>query len=76
MPKTVTGTSYFKTRIRAIRYYCEQEPEGEDNLKRVEEAVDAKLAAGEIHIGIPTTGKGQTVCLMDRACRYGIVEET
>ena len=52
--KTITGTSHFSSKEAAIQYYLPYY--GKDELMAAA-AVTAKLQAGEIHLGKPTTGK-------------------
>lgn len=59
MSRTRVGTSYFPSRIAAIRYY---KPYGCDDTG---ETVDRKLAEGEIHIGKPTLLPGQRLTLIN-----------
>ncbi len=62
----MTGTSYFKSVTAALRYYRAY---GFD-----EEAVDQKIAEGEIHIGKPALKPGETLQLIDEGTRYQITE--
>ncbi len=62
----IVGTSYFKSKAAAIRYY---RPYGFDRA-----AVEQKLAEGEIHIGVPPTKPGDTLQLIDGGTRWQITE--
>jgi hypothetical protein len=61
-----TGTSYFVSKAAAVRYYT---PYGYDNPR---EAVERKLAEGEIHIGKPEIKDGQRLLVVDEGTRYAI----
>lgn len=63
-----TGTSHFKSREAAMRYY---KPYGYIDLAR---AVDRKLADGEIHIGPPALKPdgSERFTLIDGGLRYAI----
>ncbi len=58
------GTSHFKSRAAAIRYY---KPYGND-----EASVDQKITEGEIHIGSPAINEGDKLTLIDGGTRYQI----
>lgn len=63
-----TGTSHFKSREAAMRYYRDY---GYTDLAGV---VDRKLADGEIHIGPPTLKPdgSERFVLIDNGTRYAI----
>ena len=61
-----TGTSHFVSRDAAIRYYQPYE------YPITAEAVDDKLARGEIHIGKPDLKPGERLTLIDGGTRYAI----
>lgn len=63
-----TGTSHFKSREAAMRYYA---PYGFTDVAR---AVDCKLADGEIHIGPPAlkSDGSERFILIDGGLRYAI----
>jgi hypothetical protein len=63
---TMIGTSHFVSLMRALAYY---EPYGLDAAD-----VKAKIEAGEIHIGKPTTKPGETLRLNDEG-RYIIHDD-
>lgn len=63
----ITGTAYFVSRRHAIRYYRRQGDTAED--------VDARIDAGEIHIGIPPLQPGNWLMTIDKGCRYAIVDD-
>lgn len=62
-----TGTSRFKSREAAMRYYRDYDYTEVD-------AVDQKLARGEIHIGPPTLKPdgSERFVLIDNGTRYAI----
>ncbi|OYV38946.1 MAG: hypothetical protein B7Z80_08705 [Rhodospirillales bacterium 20-64-7] len=62
------GTSHFESKDAAISYY---RPYGYSNTAQ---AVERKLADGEIHIGKPEAKPGQTVTLNREEGRYFIEE--
>lgn len=64
---TTWGTSYFVSRAAAIRYYKDYE----DDPKA---AVERKLRAGEIHIGVPHLKANETLLRIDGGKRYAIRE--
>lgn len=64
----ITGTSHFKDRDTAIRYYSDYEVDPVS-------AVNLKLAEGEISLGEPALKAGQKLILLDDGTRYGVVEE-
>ena len=61
----ITGTSYFVSMAKAIRYYALYEDDAEAVTKR-------KLEAGEIHIGKPPMKKGDKLTIIDNGARYAI----
>jgi hypothetical protein len=61
----ITGTSYFVSKQAAIRYYQPAE------YPVAAEAVEDKLARGEIHIGKPDLKPGQRLTIIDGG-RYAI----
>ena len=67
------GTSYFVSRAMAVCYY---KPYEGGNLKDASQAVDRKIAAGEIHIGAPKLKAGETLSIIDDGTRYAIKEPT
>lgn len=62
---TITGTSHFVSREAAIRYYTPYE------YPIAAEAVDAKIAGDEIHIGKPALKAGERLLIIDGG-RYAI----
>ena len=60
----IIGTSHFRSRSAAVRYYARQ---GENAA-----AVDRKLKAGEIHLGKPPLERGDTLSLIKDEGRYQI----
>lgn len=66
MSTTIIGTSHFPTFDCAVEYYRAQDLTWED--------VRDKVAAGEIHIGVPEHLKhGDKLILTDNHTRYAIV---
>lgn len=63
-----TGTSHFKSREAAMRYYRDY------GYKDLGHAVDRKLADGEIHLGPPALKSDGTerFILIDGGLRYAI----
>jgi hypothetical protein len=66
---TITGTCYFVSRTAAIRYYRYYAGEGED----APHVVERKIAAGEIHIGMPPLKENEGVRIIDNGTRYAVV---
>lgn len=62
------GTSYFTSRLAAIRYYRDYE----DSVQAAVDAVTRKVAEGQIHIGKPTLKTGETLSVIDSGARYAI----
>lgn len=62
------GTSYFKDRAAAVRYYRNYEG------ANAEDAVTRKLAEGQIHLGEPPHKPGDTLRLIDNGTRWEIEE--
>lgn len=67
--RILIGTSYFADRAAAIRYYKPY------HHASTEHAVDAKLKAGEIHLGLPPGYRPDDVILIDGGTRYAILEQ-
>ena len=65
--KLRVGTCWFISKTAAIKYY---EPYGYDNTA---EAVERKLAEGEIHIGTPELKENQ-IGIFDKDGRFEIHE--
>jgi len=63
---TVFGTPYFTSRNAAISYYKSQ------GYEDATADVDAKLAAGEIHLGYPPGVALEDLVYLDNARRWGI----
>lgn len=59
------GTCYFPTLAKAVSYYSAYESDAP-------KAVNRKLAAGEIYIGLPPTKTGDILTIED--CRYHVTE--
>ena len=68
MKNTVWGTGYFVSKAAAITYYRPY------HYEDVVEAVNRKLADGEIHIGPPPLEPGETLVIIDNGTRYAIRE--
>lgn len=75
------GTSHFVSYSAALAYYRPYHGEPlapgkrfRDDTNENRAAVDAKLAAGEIHIGPPTLRPGQSLSLHREERRYFITE--
>jgi hypothetical protein len=64
---TRIGTSHFVSLDTACRYYADYD------LNR--EQVEAKIKAGEIHIGPPACKSWQRLEIIDRGTRYGLIED-
>lgn len=60
------GTNHFVSRESAVRYYRDA------YANNAEQAVQDKLAAGEIVIGKPLVGPGNTLFVIPGEGRYGI----
>ena len=58
------GTSHFVDKLAAVRYFATY------HCKYTARAVDRMIATGEIHIGPPTAGPGETVTLDASEGRY------
>jgi hypothetical protein len=59
------GTSYFLSVYSACAYYR--------SYGYTQREVQKKIAAGEIHIGVPPVGEGEVVTLIDGGMRYAIL---
>ena len=64
------GTSYFRSKRAAVRYYSYENW----NIEVVEQSVYRKIKSGEIHIGKPPLKPGQSLELIDGGNRYAIVD--
>jgi hypothetical protein len=64
------GTAHFVSKVHAVRYYVGAG--GYCGVKDAMDAVNRKLAAGEIHIGRPDLKRGETLRLIDDDTRYAI----
>lgn len=64
---TITGTCYFITKSKAVKYYALQGETLED--------VERKLHEGIIFTGKPPLKPNQRLILIDHGLRYGIQEE-
>lgn len=64
----ITGTSHFVSKRHAIRYYQPYE------YPIAAQAVEDKLARGEIQIGKPDLKPGQRLTIIDGGTRYAIEE--
>lgn len=65
MPLTI-GTSYFVSKMHALRYY--------DHEGATLNDIAIKEAEGLIHIGKPPIRPGDRLVLLDDGARYGIEE--
>jgi hypothetical protein len=85
--KLTFGTAHFESRRAAVRYYRPYLGESEspsalyvrprNSMSKdalAERMVNAKIAAGEIHIGPPALKPGQTLSLHREEGRYFITE--
>ena len=61
---SIQWAAYFPSYNHAVKYY------GRQLLNA--EAVNEKLASGEIFLGKPKTKQGQKLVLLDSGLRYGI----
>lgn len=60
----IIGTPNFTSRAAAVRYYRDYGYEPYE--------VDLKISEGEIHIGRPTPGPGESIVLIDGGRRYAV----
>jgi hypothetical protein len=63
------GTSYFRNKYHALRYYVNQSPA----ITIVD--IERMIADGEIHTGKPPLKPGQRLMLIDDNTRYAILED-
>ena len=63
------GTSHFVSRERALQYYDRLSFANRVTLREIE----AKITAGEIHIGPPKLQEGEHLSVIDNGCRYAII---
>ena len=68
MTNVVWGTAFFVSKAAAITYYRPY------HYEDVVEAVNRKLAEGEIHIGPPPLEPGESLVIIDQGTRYAIRE--
>jgi len=69
MTNVVWGTAFFVSKAAAITYYRPY------HYEDVVEAVNRKLAEGEIHIGPPPLEPGESLVIIDQGTRYAIREK-